>query len=167
MQTKFGSERMINYSFLFATIIIITRLSSGMAEAACPDPISDNPSARDIIECIKGLQDALKKPSTLSIVTKSRALGQVFANTTGKTMIVIVTAFNKTRGNTMCGNVAASPDQLPTGVSGGNPTTTVQSSFIDDKFSASITFVVPAGHFYSVTTDGGSETLQFWTEVTL
>jgi hypothetical protein len=109
----------------------------------------------------------LQKPSTLSVVTSNRALGQVFGNTTGKTMIVIVTAFNRAKGNTMCGNVAKSSNELPAGTSGGNSTTTVQSSFIDDRFSASIAFVVPTGYFYNVSTDGGSETLVAWTEVIL
>jgi hypothetical protein len=100
-------------------------------------------------------------------MTGSRAFGQIYANSTTKTLIVIVTAYNKPKGNTMSGNVAVSTNQLPTGANGGNSTTTVASSFIDNAFAASITFVVPAGHFYSVTTDGGSETLLAWTEVTL
>lgn len=61
----------------------------------------------------------------------------------------------------MFANVAASANQLPAAP------TTVASSFIDNKFASSITFVVPAGYFYNVTTDGGSETLIVWTEVTL
>jgi hypothetical protein len=116
---------------------------------------------------VQQLKQNLAKASTLSNVIGSRVFGQTYPNTTGKTLIVIVTAYNNAKGNTMCGNVAASPNQLPTGASGGNPTTTVQSSFIDNKFSASITFVVSAGQFYSVTTDGGSETVVAWMEVTL
>jgi len=82
-------------------------------------------------------------------------------------MIVIVTVSNNAKGNTMAGNVAKSTDLLPTATSGGNATTTIASSFIDSRFAASITFVVPTGYFYNVTTDGGSETLLAWTEVTL
>jgi hypothetical protein len=121
----------------------------------------------DDINQLKLRLTELTKPSTLSIVTVNRALGQVFTNMTGKTMIIIVTAFNNARGNTMCGNVAKSTNELPAGTSGSNSTTTVQSSFIDDKFSASIAFAVPAGYFYNVTTDGGAEKLQTWTEVIL
>jgi hypothetical protein len=164
-----------------STIIVIFWLCTAALPAFaddCVDKLTPSSLYTEVFPCLKDqlktvatfqkrLQD-LNKPATVSIVTASRTLGQVFANTTGKTMIVIVTAFNNTKGNTMCGNVAASTEQLPTDAHGGKPTTTtVQSSFIDDKFSASMTFVVPAGHFYSVTTDGGAETLIAWTEVTL
>jgi hypothetical protein len=146
----------------------------------CVDKLSPDSRYAEVIACLKDqlrtvstfreqlqtISEELKKQSTLTPnLAQSRAFGQVYANTTGKTLIVIVTAYNNAHAYSMYGNVAASTNSLPTAK--GNSTTTVASSFVDDKFSSSITFVVPGGDFYNVTTDGGTETLVFWTEVTL
>lgn len=92
---------------------------------------------------------------TQSVVTGSRALGTIYRNTTGKTMMVTVTAY--AAGAT--GQWTAFTD------SSTPPTTEVclgNATVISEGFP--ITFMVLNNNYYKVSVTGGSATLVDWVE---
>jgi hypothetical protein len=116
----------------------------------------------------KNKEEAESKPA-INYVTGSRAIGTVYQNQANKTKIVIVTGMELSPDFTMFANVASLSSLVPSGKTGGSSASTVAAAsyYGDIKHLSSFTFVVPAGSWYSITTDGGNIQLIFWTEVDL
>jgi hypothetical protein len=93
--------------------------------------------------------------STQSVVTGSRALGTVYQNTTGKPMLVVVSAHTNSTGAQMY----AYTDNSAT------PTTVVSKQ---DQMVASNdmekSFIVLSGNYYKVDFTAGVKNLSYWTE---
>lgn len=103
--------------------------------------------------------------SSMNIVTASRSFATVYQNSTGSSLFVVVSAANTSAmGNSMYANVAATSSGLP---SSSIATSTVNMvSFPNAGFAADLSFLVPPGYYYNVTTDGGAISIQKWTEWT-
>ena len=81
------------------------------------------------------------------VVTGSRSVGSVYQNTTGGSMLVTVTLSGS-------GSAKANTD------SSSSPSTTVSLIFVQ----ASVSFIVLNNNYYSLATNSGSPTVQYWTE---
>ena len=112
----------------------------------------------------------LVNSTTVSFVTSSRALGTVYQNTTGKHLLVISTIEQTTTAYTVFGNLSAVSGGLPSITGGSNGNTVTGSSFGVATGCVNLTWVVPPGYYYNVTTNQPNTAvliLSFWTEYTL
>ncbi len=95
-----------------------------------------------------------------NVVTGSRALGTVYQNTTGKTMMVTVTL--NVSGSTGTGGMAALTD------SNSTPTTEVGQAVLGTNGyaqSTTLAFMVLPGNYYKISTNGSATmVLGYWTE---
>ncbi|MFK4523687.1 hypothetical protein ABIF90_001668 [Bradyrhizobium japonicum] len=107
-----------------------------------------------------------EKKSGVHYVTSSRDFQTTYQNGSRTNLVVSVSATNIVGpGNTMCGNVSDA-SAIPAGVTGNchNTYTVADTSFAGKTFTASITFVVPPGFYYSVSIDGENVRKTYWTE---
>jgi hypothetical protein len=160
----------LNCSFLvLLACTALSRPAVSQTDEKCKDVLSCAQLAAESAARAEAAASAMRRVPVISNVTGSRTLGTVYQNTSHRTMLVIVTGKNSAAEFSMFGNVAAAPDVLPAGkTGGGSATTQVGTSFYGEiSHLSSITFVVPADSYYNVTTDGGSIDVALWTEVDL
>ena len=96
-------------------------------------------------------------PATQSVVTGSRALGTVYQNTTGRPMLVCVTASANTSGLTAITVASDSATSPTTSVANAGGTGAV-------GITVAVTFWVLPSNYYKVSSTAGSCTLSLWTE---
>jgi hypothetical protein len=85
-------------------------------------------------------------------VLANRQLAVVYRNVSNSNMLVTVSATNKANaGNRMLASVAADPRQL----ADKQGKVVGVASFAEPGFASAMTFLVPGGQWYVVTTDGG------------
>ena len=94
------------------------------------------------------------EPSIQSNVTASRSLGTVYQNTTGKTMLITVSAYSTAAG---AGYFAETDGSNP-------PAARVLRHDVPANYYQSIFFIVLSGNYYKVDFISGTTTLGFWTE---
>ena len=113
--------------------------------------------------------EAMRRPSTTAVVTTQRSFGTVYQNTSGRTMVVTVSAAKNAAGNTMYLSTSPTSGALPSNGLGSaiNGATVAATSFACSTCSASITAIVPPGNFYNSTNDGGGVYLVTWAEAQL
>ncbi len=100
---------------------------------------------------------ALLDDCTQSIVTGSRALGTVYQNTSGKIMIVMVTAAFGAVGDGVIVYIEAGDT---------TPDTAVAETYGVADTEGAVTFVVAPSSYYKVSAVAGAS-LVYWTEWTL
>lgn len=100
--------------------------------------------------------------STVNVETSERNLGVTYPNKSGRTLIIMVTAVNSHTGNTMCGNISKDSSIPPSQPHLVLQDAEVCTSFASNTVNNSITFVVPPGYYYSVTTDGADTVRLVW-----
>ena len=107
--------------------------------------------------------------ASVAVVTSGRRIGEIYQNDSGRDMVVTVSAFKPTgSGNTLFASMGPARASLPSGETGGYSAATVAyASPPCEVCNFASTFLVPAGSFYGVTTDGGDIKLALWTETLL
>jgi hypothetical protein len=154
---------------VFLAAATLLQPAKSQTDEKCKDVLSCAQLAAQSAARAEAAASAMRRPPVINNVTAARAFGAVYQNTANRTKLVIVTGTNAVGEYTMFANVAVASSALPSGkTGGGNGTTMAASSFYSEvAHASSFTFVVPANSYYSVTTDGGSINVAFWTEVDL
>src|ERR1700710_142501 len=128
------------YATLFCTVSGMFVLPFGATKAE-PDPVCTTvlqctEIAAAAVQRAEAAVAAMQRPAIVTHLTASRSLSGVYQNKTGRTKIVIVAASKDAPANTMFGNIAVTPGELPsgTGPNAQNGATVTMSSFVNNAY---------------------------------
>ena len=127
-------------------------------------------SAREAVkhEAERQLAD-FTRPANLLMETANRAQVIRYTNTSPKTKMITISAYNLGMGNFLCANVSSEKKKVPSKAGGAacGETTTAKIAFYSPLYPSTFTFIVPSGYHYSVMSNIGQITIEIWAEVEL